>query len=364
MNDSLVVGMRLDHMERMTDSTGMIQHAVGAVPDFATGYTTDDNARALIVALGLQSLPDCTSWWARLGKLADRYLAFLVYAQRSDGRFRNFVGYDRRFLEDVGSEDSLGRALWALGEVVSSHPDSYYGRVAAAVFERAAPHAADLSFVRAQAFALLGLCAAWEGETVGVGLEPLIEGLVGRLTAAYRLHAGPGWRWFDEALTYSNGVVPAALLRGAIATGSEEARRIAVDALDFLTESLIVNGQLEIVGNAGWYPKGGRRALYDQQPVDAGAMVLAYTTFWRLLGRPQDREAARISFAWFTGRNIEGIPLYDPDTGGCRDGLLRGGVNVNQGAESVIAYLLSCYWLLKTGLARASLPEEEVRAAG
>ncbi|MBX6395911.1 MAG: glycosyl transferase, partial [Alicyclobacillaceae bacterium] len=274
----------------------------------------------------------------------------------------NFVGYDRRFLEEVGSEDSFGRALWALGETVKSHSDSYYGRVAAKAFERAVGHVADLAFVRAQAFALLGLCAAWDGEGLADRLRPLIELLVERLVAAYYRHRGHDWHWFDDAMTYSNGVLPAALLRGAMITGSEEARRIAVDALDFLTESLIVSNRLEIVGNEGWYPKGGRRALYDQQPVDAGAMVLAYTTAWTLLGRPQDRDGAVISFRWFTGQNVEGIPLYDPDTGGCKDGLQRGTANGNQGAESVIAYLLSCYWLLQAGLAKASLPVQEVRA--
>ncbi|ADG05453.1 hypothetical protein [Kyrpidia tusciae] len=364
MKEPLAVEMRLDHMERMTDSTGMIQHAVGPVPDFATGYTTDDNARALIAALWLQSLPECRPWSARLGRLADRYLAFLVYAQRPDGRFRNFVGYDRRFLEELGSEDSFGRALWALGETMKTQPNSYYGRVAAAAFERAVSHATGLSFVRAQAFALLGLCAAWEREERRGALEPLIGELVEGLVAAYHRHSAPGWPWFDEALTYSNGVLPAALLRGAVVTGSKKARRIAEEAMDFLTESLIIDGVLQIVGNHGWFPKGGRPALYDQQPVDAGAMVLAYATFWSVLGRPADREGARISFSWFTGHNVEGISLYDPDTGGCKDGLLAGGVNLNQGAESVLAYLLSAYALVKAGLAVPSLPEEEIQAVG
>lgn len=364
MGPVLTVDIRLDHMERMTDSTGMIQHAVGAVPDFATGYTTDDNARALIVALGLQSRPECAEWWGRLGRLADRYLAFLVYTQRPDGRFRNFVGYDRRFLEEIGSEDSFGRALWALGETVKGQSNTYYGRVAAKAFERAVSHVGALSFVRGQAFALLGLCAALEGGFLPADVRPLLELLVNRLVAAYRRHHGPKWHWFDEALTYSNGVLPAALLKGATLIGSEEGLRIARDALDFLTETLLSGDYLEIVGNQGWYPRGGRRALYDQQPVDAGAMVFAYTTAWRILGRREDAEGAEKSFRWFLGLNSEGIPLYDPDTGGCRDGLYPGGFNSNQGAESVVAYLLSCFWMVEAGLATVSLPAEEVPAAG
>ncbi len=340
--------LKLDHLYRLTDCTGIIQHSFYSLPDRSSGYTTDDNARALIVALRLYSLTgqrDALS-------LAERYLAFLSYVQGEKGRLHNFVDYSRRFLDRVGSEDAQGRAVWALGTAMRLMPTSHLGRNARRIFDRMLPWLGELEATRAMSYALLGIT-----QVVGVHPEKqhlghLVHRLADLLVERYRSSSFPGWHWFEDYLTYSNAVMPLALFEAYRATGNHRYRRVALESLRFLQEVVFPQGYLRIIGNAGWYRRGERRALFDEQPVDAGLMVLACLTAAEL-GEEEFLDPARRAFAWFHGENQLRAPLYDPETGGCCDGLTPRGPNANQGAESLLAYLLA-YIALKEAQAKTS----------
>lgn len=349
--------LKLDHLLRLTDCTGIIQHAAYTLPDRATGYTTDDNARALIAALRVhEAVGD-----PRALGLAERYLGFLAWVQNGRGGFRNFVAYDRRFLEEEGSEDAFGRAFWALGCTLGMGEGFALARNARRLAEAALPRAGRLRSPRARAFTLLGLAEWLEAGGRDPRIRALLRRLADGLVRQYRTYAGPGWRWFEDLLTYSNGVLPLALFVACAAGGGRDHLAVAVESLDFLGEVLFRDGPLRLVGNRGWYPRGGAPALFDEQPEDAGAMVLAYAAAHRVTGRDEYRRLAGDAFAWFLGRNALGVALYDPATGGCCDGLTPDGPNLNQGAESLLAYLLAH---LALGEIRSETRERLVLAAG
>lgn len=335
--------LKLDHLVRMTDCTGVIQHAVYSLPDRATGYTTDDNARALIAAL---KVFEQTHQPVAL-ELAERYLAFLVHAQNGRGRYRNFVDYTRRFLEEEGSEDCFGRTTWACGVVLSTVPDLPFARNARRLIESSWEELPRLDSPRARAFALIGLQRLCEGEAAGLSAHAHVLRLADSLVRQYRHYSQPGWRWFEDLLAYSNAVLPMALFLAYRATGRRSYLTVAVESLAFLTGVLFEDGVLRLVGNRGWYRRGGEKAAFDEQPEDAGLMVLAYLAAGQATGRNEYNRLAEDAFAWFLGRNAHGRALYDPRTGGCYDGLTPEGVNENQGAESLLAYLLA--YLALTG---------------
>lgn len=324
------------HLRRLTDSTGIIQHAIHALPNYQTGYTTDDNARALIAALQIyQHFRDETCL-----ALAETYLSFLHYAQRPDGKWHNFVDYTRCFLDEEGSEDSFGRAVWALGYLTASLPDHFLGRVAREMLEKAIPWVTGLRYPRAKAFSLLGLGyyhLAFPSERLVQAVHTLAEWF----PAALKQEEGPRWCWFEPQLTYSNAILPAGLLMAYRVTGYKPYWEAASRSLDFLTELHLANGHLKLVGNKGWYPKGAQPAVFDEQPEDAGCLVLAYTLAYLFSREAEYARLAEKSFLWFLGQNELGIPMYDEESGGCFDGLTPDGVNPNRGAESLLAYLLS-----------------------
>lgn len=332
--------LKLDHLHRLTDDVGIIQHAIYSVPDPHHGYSLDDNARALIVALKHHRL----SGEVESLDLAYKYLGFIRYAQTPDGRFRNFLAYDRRWLEEEGSEDSYGRALWSLGYAMSSDIPSGLVRAARDIFDAALPWLDSLCSPRARAFALLGLHWRYQALAHEEDLQYLRRE-ADILLQNYRDAARNDWHWYEEYFTYCNGKLPQGLLVAYQDTKAEEYLDVAGRTLDFLLEILFVNDRLELIGQAGWYPRTGERAFFDQQPVDAEATVEACLEAYRITGKARYYDLAFRAFEWFLGRNRLGLPLYDPDTGGCYDGLEPSGVNQNQGAESTISYLLS-YLLL------------------
>lgn len=331
------VPLSLDHLFRLSDGIGMIQHSRYSVPDRSTGYTTDDNARALIAAVGL--------WEAkgdpRLLDLARRYAAFLLRAQRPDGRFVNFLGPSGEPLEEVGSEDSFGRALWGCGAALRSSADGTL-RELRDVFHRSLPWVRRLRSPRAQAYAVLGLVRALEGGEHQSQLLSLVDHLGTSLVGLFRRTARPGWHWFEEVMTYGNGVLPLALFEAHRATGRREYLVVALDSLAFLAEAVLWRGTMvRLVGNRGWWGVGRSPAPFDEQPIDAGKLVLAAAAAWRATSSAEHLRLAELAFSWFLGRNYHGLPLYDPVTGGCYDGLTPEGVNLNQGAESLLAYLMA-----------------------
>ncbi|MBA4066397.1 MAG: glycosyl transferase family 1 [Isosphaera sp.] len=331
--------LRLDHLRRMTDGTGLLQHARHAVPHYAEGYCTDDNARGLLLTVLLEELDREEP----AAGLATTYAAFLQAAfDPARGRFRNFMGYDRRWLEEVGSEDSHGRAVWALGACVgrSRRPD--FSAWAAVLFEDALGPVLATTSPRAWAFALLGVddyLRRFPGDRRAAGVR---RELTARLLDRHAKTAGPGWEWFEDVLTYDNARLPQALIAAGHGAGNRKAVEVGASALRWLVGvQTAPAGHHRPVGTEGWYRRGGAAARFDQQPVDAGATVSACLAAHRATGDPFWRPAARAAFDWFLGRNDLGLEVYDPATGGCRDGLLPDRVNRNQGAESTLAFLLA-----------------------
>jgi len=324
------------HLRALTDDTGIVQFSFHGIPDLGSGYTTDDNARALIVtSLAYER------GYTELEGLLRRYLAFLRYVQRPDGWVHNFVRYDRTFCDERGSEDSFGHTLWALATVVRTRALPLpYRSAAEEMLRRALPQVEDLRYPRGWALALLGLCTLHQ-QAVLPSAEPLCHRLASRLVELYRRHADRRWRWFEDTLTYANALLCEALLQASAATETASYREVALEALSFLNEVCTLDGVIAPVGNRGWYRRGGQRALFGQQPVDVFWLSWANWSAWRLSAEESFRQTARKAVRWFFGDNVLGKPLYDPITGACHDGLEAEGVNLHCGAESTLAALLT-----------------------
>jgi glycosyltransferase involved in cell wall biosynthesis len=333
--------LRLDHLVRMTDDTGIIQHATFSVPARESGYCVDDNARALIVALHADRLSGSRD----TRRLVSTYLAFLLAAQTEDGRFRNFLSYSRTFLPDDVSDDCTGRALWALGTAAHLARDEGQRMLARQMFERGLASAKELG-TRGTALTMLGISSFLAAHPeVGPALD-LLRGLSERLCARYRAQATPDWRWFEPSLTYDNALIPLALLRAHRLTKDAASRTVASESLAFLEDVSFQSDRLALVGNAGWHSKGGVRAQIDEQPIDAAAFVLAFRGAYLVTGDHRYLGRMRQAFAWFLGANRLGLSVYDAATAGCRDGLGATAPNLNQGAESTVSFLLSLIEML------------------
>ena len=330
------------HLWGMSDDTGILQHAIYALPNCNEGYTTDDNARALIVSTLLNEGDPASG--ARHASLSRRYLAFLWLAFGGDtGRFKNFLSYDRRWLEEVGSEDSHGRALWALGTVLGHSKDDSLRGAAGRLFEAAAPAALTFSSPRAWAFSVLGMQAYLDwfpGDRVIQGARNL---LANRLLDIYERSHTETWRWFEKSLSYSNARLPQALWTAG--WHSQNSRMIAVgrESLEWLVNEQH-HGEQNVfvpIGSRGFYTEGEEKARFDQQPVEACATISACLQAYRFTKEEFWLDEARCAFHWFLGSNDLQVPLYDPATGGCRDGLHPDRVNENQGAESTLSFLMA-----------------------
>jgi glycosyltransferase involved in cell wall biosynthesis len=331
---------RLDHLATMSDSTGVFQHATYTIPNFDEGYCTDDNARALLLTalLGELGLED-----PKIQRLATTTAAFLQAAfNPTVGRFRNFMSFDRRWLEESGSDDSHGRAIWALGACVgrSHRPD--LPPWAASLFERALPVVPDMTSPRAWAFCLLGIheyVRRFSGDRLAGQMR---EVLSSRIQDLYNQTATSDWPWFEPILSYDNARLPHALIASGRDSGDAEILGIGLKALTWLVQiQRAPQGHFRAIGCNGFYPKGGEPARFDQQPIEANATVSACLEAYRATKDPRWMDEARSAFEWFLGRNDLGQELYDPSTGGCSDGLQEDRINRNQGAESTLAFLLS-----------------------
>lgn len=332
--------IKLDHLFRISDSTGIFQHASFTVPNFAEGYCTDDNARALVLAVMLQKLGLGSQ---RLGAFAATYAAFLSHAfDRESRRFRNFMSFDRRWLEDVGSEDCHGHALWALGLCVAQAGQGGFQMMAADLFERALPPVAEFTSPRAWAFALIGIDEYLSRLGGDRRVSQFRESLAGRLMQSYADAASDGWRWFEDVVSYANAKLPHALILSGRCTKNAAMLETGLDALRWLVAVQTSEaGSFRPIGSNGFYRKGKERALFDQQPIEAQATVSCCAEAYLTTGDPTWAAEARRAFEWFLGRNDIGLALYDATTGGCRDGLHMDRLSQNQGAESTLAFLLA-----------------------
>ncbi len=332
--------LKLDHLHRMTDETGMLQHALFTVPNYREGYTTDDNARALMVSALLEELGNGEAL-----ELASRYLAFTWYAfNPASGRFRNVMDYQRHWREERGSDDSHGRALWALGTLLGRSNTPTLQSLAGKLFEQTIHPILETTSPRAWAFALIGIheyVQRFAGDRLAGQVR---EELSGRLLTLYRNHRTDEWRWFEDVLTYCNAALPHALLLSGKSTPDKEMTDAGLESLTWLMNLQRTNaegGHFVPIGSNGFYERGGKRARFDQQPVEVQATVSACLAAYRITGEKGWRREARRAFEWFLGRNDLNLPIYDPTTGGCRDGLHPDRPNENQGAESTLAFLQS-----------------------
>ncbi len=349
--------LRLDHLLRLTDDTGIVQHATFSVPARASGYCVDDNARALIVALHADSL----SGSAETKRLVVTYLAFLHAAQTAEGRFRNVMSYARTFVDGTESDDCTGRALWALGTTARLSSDDGQRMLARQMFERGLAFATELG-PRGTALTMLGLTAFLARYPEVAPAAELLARLAGRLCRQYRQEATADWRWFESGLTYDNALLPLALWRAHAVTHDPESRDVARESLDFLEACCFANERLVLVGNSGWHVRGGPRAAADEQPTDAAAFVLAFRSGYLVTRDDRYLRRMRQAFSWFLGANRLEAPVYDSATAGCRDGLGERAANLNQGAESTISFLLSLIDMLElAGDGLESVQEAESR---
>ena len=332
--------LKLSHLSRMTDSTGIFQHAIFSVPNFSEGYCTDDNARAFILAVLLSELGEDPE---RVRTLASTYAAFLHHAfDLKTKRFHNHLSFDRRWLDEQGSEDCQARALWALGVGVGRSPYRSFQIMAGQLFALALPALTEFTSPRAWAFGLIGIHEYLRRLSGDSLVNQTRETLTSRLMELFERTAQPDWRWFQEDLTYDNAKLPHALILTGRTTGQQAVLERGLQALRWLTELQISEkGHFRSIGTNGFYRRGGMRANFDQQPIEAQAMVSACLEAYRATSDLWWYEQAQRAFDWFIGWNDLGLELCSPKTGGCRDGLHVDRVNRNQGAESTLAFLLS-----------------------
>jgi glycosyltransferase involved in cell wall biosynthesis len=342
--------LNLDHLYQMTDSTGIFQHASFTAPNLSEGYCTDDNARALILAMFLGQLEDAPR---RVPALATTYAAFLNDAfDPQTARFHNFLSKDRRWLDERGSEDSHGRAIWALGTAVGRSPNWSSQMLARQLFAQALPAVTEFTSPRAWAFSLIGIheyLRRLNGDGLAKGIR---DELAARLIGLFDNVAQPGWSWFEDGLTYDNAKLAHALIVTGRATGHSGAYDRGIQALRWLVGvQTSQDGQLRPIGSQGFYKRNGARADFDQQPIEAQTTLSACLEAYRASADPWWYEQAQRAFDWFLGRNDLRLELYCPQTGGCRDGLHVDRGNENQGAESTLAFLLSLAELRLTRIA-------------
>jgi hypothetical protein len=333
--------VNLDHVQVMTDGTGMLQHATFNVPRYEEGYCLDDNARALLL---MTLVEEAGSNDPRLVRtLASRYLALVSHAfNRPIGRFRNFMSYSRSWLEEQGSEDSHGRALWALGTVVGCSADPGRQSLSGDLFHAALPAVEKFSSPRAWAFALLGIeryLRAFEGDR---HVQAAGRAIADRLCQLFRRTNQPDWPWYENRVTYCNARLPQALIATGSWMGDESMIATGIRSLEWLmTIQQTDDGYFAPIGTRGFFERGKAPATFDQQPVDACATVSACMHAFRTTGDHRWAEHARRAFTWFLGQNQLHQALYDPLSGGCRDALHVDRLNENEGAESTLSFLLA-----------------------
>jgi hypothetical protein len=315
----------------------VLQHAAENVPNREFGYCTDDVARAFVVALQQLRLSPNDKLAQRL---AGTYLAFLHHAQLDDGRFHNFMDYDRSWLDEVGTHDSCGRAIWAVGYGVANAPSESWRRVCAAMLDRALPSLQWLEHIRSRAYAALGLAAAQAGAG-NASYAAALHRMAGEILASYEATASDGWRWFEAAMTYDNARLPEALIRAGSALSEPRYSDAGLAALAFYEAETLENGVFVPIGNNGWYERGGVRARYDQQPLEACAMVDAELAAFDATGGAGHFAAAEVALGWYYGKNSRGVTMANG--GGCYDGLGEDSVNTNMGAESTLALLSAAF---------------------
>jgi len=337
VDPQLLPPFSLAHIKRLTDDTGIIQHAKYGIPNLKEGYSLDDNARALLMVLmAYRQTKDPLAL-----ELTPIYLSYIHYMQNKDGSFRNFLSFNRNFLDEEGSEDSFGRTVWALGYLLGHAPNDAYYQTGKMMFMDAVPHFDKLNSIRSIANTMVGMSYYLRCNPGDEIMKEKLLSFSNVLIQHYERNRSENWKWFESLLAYDNGILPLALFHSAEILNDERILKVAVDTMHFLTEITMKDGYLSIIGNKGWYKKDGERSMFAQQPIDALAMVLMYHKAFHLTKNKDYLNKLFASFMWFLGENDLRMSLYDFETKGCCDGFESDGINRNQGAESSLAYLIS-----------------------
>jgi len=333
----------LDHLRKLTDDTGLYQHAKFTVPDRNHGYCTDDNARAVMAM---------AQYYAQYAEpqalgLLETYLSFVCHSQRSDGTIRNFMEFDRRWRENEPSHDALGRVLWALGTVMAKPPAASYLSTIKDCFDKSVKHVGKL-FPRGTAYSILGMADYLVQFPGASDIKRQLAAAADKLVELYEANSSPKWRWFENMLTYDNAVLPHALFVSASVLGDEKYLEVALESCEFLLENTYNGHHFSFIGCNGWYSRAGQRAVFDQQPIEAGSTVMMLRAAYEATKESRFLSLRRKAFDWFLGENDLHIPVYDFKTKGCYDGLEPGGVNMNQGAESMVSFLLGLLCIVES----------------
>jgi len=334
--------VKLDHLFALTDDTAVLQHAKFAVPAKKEGYTVDDNARALVFAAKASDL-----WPSEeLKELQRKLVSFLLFMQAEDGRFHNLMDFSHEPIDKPSLGDHLGRAIWAAGCVVNSKLPNGLKAPAKQIFDRALPWARQSDSCRTKAYTCLGIAERLQAEPQDPNLKTNLNEMADFLVTNYRANSSSEWLWFEHILSYDNARLSDALLSSYRAIGKPEHLKIAEESLHFLDQVTTVNGYHAPIGNRGWYKRDHPRALYDQQPIDAGAIAEAACHAYPISKSFQSIIAK--AFGWFFGENLKALKVYDEDSGACYDGITEEGLNENQGSESTVSFLLAAAEFLRS----------------
>jgi glycosyltransferase involved in cell wall biosynthesis len=332
--------LKLDHMNILTDDAGILQHATYNIPERFHGYCTDDNSRALLVTAMGQKYS--LSHRINFDALSNRYLSFLQHAFNGEnGRFRNFMTYSRQWMEEVGSEDSHARAVWGLGRAVELLENPGHIAMSTKLFKPAIKAVERFESPRAIAFALVGMHAYLHRFSGDSEVRGIREVIANRLFNRFSEYATKTWPWLERSLNYANGKLPHALLLCGQWMQRNDMIDMGLQSLTWLLSIQTENDHFAPVGNDGWYEQGGHRARFDQQPIEANSMIEACIEAYNVTRDKSWFDKAVMCFNWYLGHNDLNMPLYNPKSGGCRDGLMADGINQNEGAESTLAWLLS-----------------------
>ncbi|SJN47545.1 hypothetical protein [Sphingobacterium sp. JB170] len=324
----------ISYLERLSSPTGIYQHGSFNIPNYHHGYCLDDNSRALLLLVKAEGIS--TSFLNH--PLLSTYLSFIFFAQNEDGTFKNFMSFDLKFLENKGSEDSTGRAIWAIGSLLgNAHFESYHS-ISREIFDRSLDRLLDFRSPRAVGYCLLGILKFIEANPLDSHARNVAHALADFLEAEFDACDGHNWPWFEEIISYDNAILPLAMLRAGRIMKNQRWTEIGFTAFTFLDTVLFSNGQLSMIGNQGWYPKGGEVSRSGQQPIEVPSIMLLYRELYRLESNPIHLAKMQRAFLWYLGENDQELSVFNPSQKSCYDGLEEYGVNKNQGAESNIAF--------------------------
>ncbi len=327
----------LEHVKRLTDDTGIVQHAKYGIPNLKEGYCVDDNSRALILSvMAYRQNKDKEAL-----QLMPVYLSFIHYMQLESGNFRNFLSFSRQYLDESGSEDSFGRTIWALGYLLKFPPNDSFRQIGREIFFKSVQHFEKIKTIRGAANTVMGISYYLKVAPNDEGMVRKMNQLVGIITSGFEKSSSPDWKWFEDEMTYDNAIIPLALFSAYEIAGDEKVFNIAMESTRFLESKTMMKDYFVPVGNNGWLQKNKPMPEYDQQSIDVMAMVLLYYHLFQVIKEEGYIEKMFKCYLWFLGENSLRLPLFDHETLGCCDGLEAHGVNRNQGAESTLAYWIS-----------------------